>query len=235
MFEKYFNEDFFKALPDDKDEALVALNNEYTGFQKTGNHTNAEYREVLAILCAFLENKKLASYDGIKVDRGVIRILNGVAAKLGTLASEAQSRINERVNKSEFQSLFSLYTDVFAKVTAITYEFSETDYDRIQALINTIRDEIHKAPLISEEHRRRLLRKLEALQQELHRRISDLDRFFGFVALVGIEAGKFGENIKPLTDRVKELSEAVCNVIRAVEGAPSLPSAEKVLELGTGK
>src|SRR5680860_803796 len=55
------------------------------------------------------------------------------------------------------------------------YEFSKGDLDRIQFLINELRDQIAKSPLIEADHKRRLIKRLETLQKELHKRMSDVD------------------------------------------------------------
>lgn len=59
------------------------------------------------------------------------------------------------------------------------YFLSDADLARIQTLVNELRDEISRSTKLAEDHRKRLLSRLERLQRELHKRISDLDRFYG--------------------------------------------------------
>jgi hypothetical protein len=66
---------------------------------------------------------------------------------------------------------------------------------------------------IPEKHKRRLLERLERMQRELHKKTSDFDRFWGFIGEVGIVVGKFGKDIKPFIDRVRELTEIVSKAI----------------------
>jgi hypothetical protein len=48
-------------------------------------------------------------------------------------------------------------------------------------LINELRDELSKESELDEAHKQRLLKRLEALQKELHKKVSDLDHFCGLL------------------------------------------------------
>ena len=61
------------------------------------------------------------------------------------------------------------------------YEFSSGDIDKIQNLINLLREEITKAKFIEDNHKQRLLKRLEKTQSEIHKKVSDLDRFWGLI------------------------------------------------------
>jgi len=89
------------------------------------------------------------------------------------------------------------------------YSLTKENADRTQQLINELRDIVNKTNSISEEHKLRLLRKLERLQMEFHKKESDFDRFWGFVGEIGPVIGKFGRDVKPFTDRLRELVDIV--------------------------
>ncbi len=88
---------------------------------------------------------------------------------------------------------------------AFCYEFSEGDLTRIQTLVNELRELISKSDKFESDHKGRLLKRLEKLQGELHKKVSDLDRFWGFVGDAGVVLGKFGKDAKPFVDRVREI------------------------------
>lgn len=71
-------------------------------------------------------------------------------------------------------------------------------------MINELRDELSKQSELDKAHKRRLLKRLEALQKELHKKVSDLD-FFGILGAFGVAAGKLGTDAQPVVDRVKEI------------------------------
>lgn len=104
------------------------------------------------------------------------------------------------------------------------YEFSQGDLERVQSLINELRTHISSASGLENEHRRRLLARLEKLQSELHKRVADLDRFWGMVGDAGVVLGKLGKDAKPIVDRIREIADIVW---RTQSRAEELPSGTK--------
>jgi len=88
---------------------------------------------------------------------------------------------------------------------------------------------IRNSTLISDEHKRRLLRKLDAMHGELHKKTSDIERFWGFIGEAGIAMRKFGEDLAPISERVLELGGLVVNVIFAKEGVKALPEISQIV------
>lgn len=109
------------------------------------------------------------------------------------------------------------------------YEFSESDLERIQTLINELRQKIFKSKSFEEEHRDRLLKRLEKLQRELNKRVSNLDRFWGLVGEAGVVLGKFGDDAKPFVDRIREIAQIIW---RTQSAAEELPAGTKIPMLG---
>jgi hypothetical protein len=114
--------------------------------------------------------------------------------------------------------------------SAFHYELSSADVGRIQVLVNELRDLISKDEKIEEDRRRRLLKRLEDLQKEIHKRISDLDRFYGLMGEAGVALGKFGNDAKPLVDRIREIVQIVW---RAQANAEQLPASARPASLTT--
>jgi hypothetical protein len=101
------------------------------------------------------------------------------------------------------------------------YEFTDGDLNRIQQLINELRQSISSSELFEDGHKSRLLRRLESLQSEMHKKMSDVDRFWGLIGDAGIVIGKFGKDAKPFVDRIRELSEIVWRTQAHAEQLPS--------------
>jgi len=101
------------------------------------------------------------------------------------------------------------------------YEFSSGDIDKIQNLINLLREEITKAKFIEDNHKQRLLKRLEKTQSEIHKKVSDLDRFWGLIGDAGVALGKFGEDAKPIVDRIKEVTNIIWRTQARAEELPS--------------
>jgi hypothetical protein len=88
-------------------------------------------------------------------------------------------------------------------------DFSDTDLKRVQTLLDEMRDVLKTATDIDEKYRRRLLLRLEKMQAELHKSMSDLDVFWGGTVDAAEALGKFGEKIKPFVDRMIEIKDIV--------------------------
>ncbi|WP_261841160.1 hypothetical protein [Aliamphritea ceti] len=101
------------------------------------------------------------------------------------------------------------------------YEFSDGDLEQIQSKLNSLRDFISKSTLFEDKHKQRLLKRLELLQQELHKKQSDLDRYWGLIGDAGVILGKLGKDAKPIVDRVKEITEIVWRTQSRAEELPS--------------
>ncbi len=81
-----------------------------------------------------------------------------------------------------------------------------------------------KSNFLEKNHRSRLLNRLEALQQELHKKQGNLDRFWGLVGEAGVAIGKFGDDAKPFVSRIKEVINIIC---RTQSNAEALPDGSK--------
>jgi hypothetical protein len=101
------------------------------------------------------------------------------------------------------------------------YEFSAGDLSRIQVLINELREEITASDLFENGHKQRLLRRLEVMQSEMHKKMGDVDRIWGLIGDAGIVIGKFGKDAKPMVDRIKEMTKITWNTQARAEELPS--------------
>jgi hypothetical protein len=111
---------------------------------------------------------------------------------------------------------------------AFAYEFSQGDLERVQELVNQLRTLISESNHFEKEHQQRLLRRLEKLQGEMHKRVSDLDRFWGLVGDAGVVVGKLGNDAKPIVDRIREIADIVWQTQSRAE---ELPSGTKLPQL----
>lgn len=177
--------------------------------------------EVLWHTCLLIDNVMQAYHLDLNVEE-----LPEPNSSINITCNSLQ-RYLESVSKAvEIQVTHLNIEDIKRKYTqklksGFAYEFSQGDYDRIQILVNELRDYISKSDLIDEGHKHRLLKRLERLQSELHKRTADLDRFWGLVGDAGVVLGKFGTDVKPLVDRVKEITNIVWNTQKRAEELPS--------------
>jgi hypothetical protein len=218
------------SLPADPVEALAALCAE---FERLDGHARQlpehhdDYVEALSILRAFAmaRDTKLEPFPDI----GPLRHKNigNIATYFSELRGTVRSELSNRHARGYFETKTEEYVALFSKVPV--YEFSEPDFKRVQDLVNELRDLIRGSSLIAEDHKRRLLRRLEAMLGELHKKTTDIDRFWGFIGEAGIAMRKFGQDLEPISERVLELGGIVISVIFAKEGIKALPEVSQIV------
>jgi hypothetical protein len=91
-------------------------------------------------------------------------------------------------------------------------------------LINELRNLISSREDFGGDYKRRLLLRLEDLQRELHKRVSDLSRIYGLIGEAGVLLGKFGRDAKPFVDRIREIVQIAW---RSQANAEQLPASAK--------
>ena len=104
---------------------------------------------------------------------------------------------------------------------SFSYEFSDGDLEKIQELINELRSSISASDIFEQDHKVRLLARLEKIQSELHKNMADVDRLWGLVGDAGVAIGKFGKDAKPIVDRIIEISHIVWRTQSRAEELPS--------------
>jgi hypothetical protein len=217
-------------LPADNFEALAVLCVE---FEKFDGHARQlpehhdDYVEALSILRAFAmaRDAKLDPYPEIGPSRQ--KNIASITGYFVQVRTNVRAELSNRHARGYFETKTEEYMALFAK--ASVYEFSEVDFKRAQDLVNELRELIRSSTLITDEHKRRLLRRLEAMRGELHRKTNDIDRFWGFLGEAGIAMRKFGEDLAPISERVLELGGIVVSVIFAKEGIKALPEVSQIL------
>lgn len=220
---EYFNNEFIEQIPEDKFSGALIICRELISFIR--DHDNSQiYSEeyyfifvrFYAVLSAYLEAKGLdADYrlPDLSPDK------QHSCEMLINIAHEFANAFEHRQSLEDVDDLKEKLSHRFN--SRFSYKFSDGDVDRIQTLLNELRDFIVSHEHFEEEHRQRLLKRLEKLQAELHKQMSDIDRFWGLVGDAGVVLGKFGKDAKPFVDRIKELAEIVWNTQKRAEELPS--------------
>jgi Rad3-related DNA helicase len=217
-----FHDEFFKVLPDEPHTAALAICDAADIWFRTMAQKGAQKGdekdaiELLAVLNEFEIRHPL--YKDITLPSPELPLPNLVDAMRGVV-NAIRLRASAEVQKNSFETMKSAVAARFPKGFAI--EFTEGDLNRIQQLINELREHISQSTHFVEEHRQRVLRRLERLQQELHKRMSDADRFFGLLVDAGVALGKFGKEAKPFVDHITEILKIVWRTQARAEELPS--------------
>ena len=132
---------------------------------------------------------------------------------------EVEKALRGEATKLKINSFKKRYDT--ALKSSFAYEFTQGDLERVQLLINEIRAQVAKVEDLEQVHKQRLLKRLKSLQAELHKRVSDLDRFWGLVGDAGVVLGKLGKDAKPIVDRIREVAQIVWKTQARTEELPS--------------
>ncbi len=226
----FFPAKLLQGLPADNMEALAALCAEFERFDGHARQLpehHGDYVEALSILRGFAIARvtKLESFPEMGPQRH--QNIANVIGYFGRLKDQARTELTARYSRGYFETKTEEYAALFARVSV--YEFSESDFKRVHDLVRELRDLIRGSSLITDDHKRRLLRRLEAMHAELHKKTSDIDRFWGFIGEAGIAMRKFGEDLAPISERVLELGGIVITVIFAKEGIKALPEVSQIV------
>lgn len=225
-----FEDDFFDLLPEDTNLAAKILCEKYLEFD-SGNLTPyknelfLEYMYSFLALEAFVSSReidfKLPELKGEKNHQ--IDVIRGCFVSFF-------SEIKHKIEADNIEQTRERYKNILQK--GFVYKFTDGDLERIQKLINELRDLISSSELFDAKHKFRLLDKLENLQRNLHKKVSSLDKFWGLVGDAGVAIGKFGKDAKPFVERMREIAEIVW---RTQANAEELPSGTRIPLLDSNK
>lgn len=214
---------YIDTLPDDPWVALGLVCSKF--YNIVNEARNTEHGWDLNYYSAYIEHLALAtviiSNNNLKID-AERPIISGDARQNMSDIADYFSVLNQNATKhgTDFHLAQSIEAINVRLGAGFYYEFSDDDIGKIQNLINELRDLITKSDVLEEDYKSRLLNRLERLQSELHKKVSDLDRFWGLVGDAGVMAGKFGEDVKPIVDRIMELGKIIWGAQAKAEELP---------------
>lgn len=216
-----FSEDFLENLKDDPIAGLIDLINiTLTHVENDLQEWSQKEYDVLIEAYALI----LELFSTGLLSAGFINMeLNGEVSNDCMVMYNYINRLKDiyssELNKLKLESLRSRFKNSLN--SGFCYEFSQGDLEKVQTLINQIRDLLSENKSLEQDHRQRLLKRLENLQSEMHKKMSDLDKFWGLIGDAGVVLGKFGVDGKPIVDRIKDIAEIVWQTQARAEELPS--------------
>lgn len=171
-----------------------------------------QYIKALAFAESFIENRGIEiPLPELEYEKGqTVENLNMILGLFIRWREKIDPVLKRRKFMQDYEEAKKLYASKFGK--GFFYEFTESDFEKVQVLVNELRDLITKSEDFEPGHKRRLLRRLEKLQAELHKKMSNLDMLWGLIGDAGVVLGKFGEDSKPFVDRIGEILQIVCRI-----------------------
>ena len=216
-----FSEKFLESLRDDPLNGVIQMAHIVSSNLK---HDDRQWydSDYVVLLEAYALMTEIADSKLLDVRSPPFEITGNMSDDCGKINQYLSALQEYCVSEASKLKVGSLRTHFKAFLsTGFSYEFSQGDLDRIQVLINQVRDLIAQSNGLEKDHQRRLLARLEKLQTELHKKVSDLDRFWGLIGDAGVVLGKLGHDAKPIVDRVKEIADIVWQTQSRAEELPS--------------
>ena len=109
-----------------------------------------------------------------------------------------------------------------------TFSLPQDDKSRVLELCGQMRQIIIKTDFLDDPHRRRLLDRVAGIEHQVHQPKGIFDIVRGGIDDVGETLGTFGKNVKPLTDRMKEVAQIAR---RNTQEYDQLPAPEEIKQL----
>lgn len=213
-----FSDDFIESIANDPIRSILEIIKIVNKTLSSDVRENYNvYLEGFSLITSVLENFNLSlPFNVIEPTLvGDISDVSKIESFLDNVKKEfikKNTLIHLNTTKNRFDTLLN---------QSFSYEFSQGDLDRVQKLINELREEINSSSLFEQKHKTRLLKRLEKLQSELHKKMSDIDAFWGLVGDAGVAIGKFGNDAKPFVDRIREITDIVWRTQSRAEELPS--------------
>ena len=217
----FFDEDYIETISKEPVEAIVKICDAvFSTYNDTEDRWSYKEHEMLIEAFAFIHSiMELNSLDTKYSPPNLSGSIQADSKALNDYLINIKNEFQAEASHIKIQSLKSQYTTALGG--GFYYEFSKGDLDRVQLLISELRDVIASSAGLEKEHKSRLLKRLEKLQSELHKKVSDLDRFWGLVGDAGVALGKLGTDAKPIVDRIKEISDIIWRTQSRAEELPS--------------
>lgn len=214
-----FTEDFLDQLPDDPYQALKLMCKEFWEInaeisEGDEDEYSREYIDAYAAIEAYIEAHGLEiTLPDIGEDKSAnIDLVRQIYVEINSIVDKYVMNLDLSESREKYKSRFG---------KIFLYQFSDGDINRIQKLLNELRDMVGESELFDANHKERILKKLEGLQGELHKKMSSLDKLWGLIGEAGVALGKFGKEVKPFTDRIREILQIVWRTQARAEELPS--------------
>ncbi len=133
-------------------------------------------------------------------------------------SNKALAEARAQAAEEKTRGLSADYLGILEKIPLIVVE--DEDAARIQTLLNELRDAIRGAEYLREDHRQRLLSRLEKLQREFHKTMSDQDRVWGFLTEAFSIFKAAGTQAIPALRKAEEMARICGRIQRRFFGLP---------------
>lgn len=224
MEQEFFNSEFIRSLPSDKFGALWLITRRFIEGATGGTTPNSDKHKAMLRAVGFL--REWLDANGLTGQSQ--RYDPNSPDQILTEFSSAASLAEQLNRKREIEEIMEQGRAAFRREASGATSLTDSDLERAQHLINDLRDLLTSSALPS-SHKQRLLARLEELQREMHKTMSNFDRFWGFVADLGASLRLLGDDAEPIVKRVTELGDVYAKAQAAHLGLPPPAKGQPLL------
>jgi len=197
-----FTTDRLAKIPEDPTQGLLYICRFFSEVDHENHQTqvgeDADYIEFYVLLRAYCKARSY-TYQFEELPLNTPHITSFVRNAFARIGEDAKKASQQRVAQS-FDQYFSGHFS-----GTLHFELSEGDVSEIQRLTNELRGRIIQTLILEEKHKQRILKRLEAMQMEIHKRQSNLDQVTGTMCEVLAVIKKAGESAEPWTRIVRNI------------------------------
>ncbi len=231
-----YDDAFVSNLPDDPWEAVVQVS---TYFREWYNAlpTEQDLAHHDAIVDAYALLRALVSHhkahlcdipDRCPLAHNKESNITNVVAQFAEIRELAERAIGDRYSGEYFPTLTERYEAMLGGELRI--EFRDDEIKQLQTLINDLRDAISGCESLEANHKYRLLRRLERLQKELHKEVSNLDSLWMFIGDAAFVLGQAAEDAKPIFGGIRAIMKIARIAMGRTHGLPAGAIQDFLLE-----
>lgn len=103
-----------------------------------------------------------------------------------------------------------------------SYEIGKDDLNNIQTSINAIRDLVSKTKELEKNHKERLIKRLDELQVEFDKKMTNFDKFWGFAIESRMYMSIMSKDAKPFLQNINIIVGIVANIMSISSGIGEL-------------
>ena len=221
-----FSDDFIKRLPEDNMLALTAICDEYNSFSSKyfndigtraiAEQYSSELINAYAFLLAIVESREIElptkPFDKLPDDPAdaVERIdhtFKIISKYVGPIARNSTLKL---AKERYLQTL-----------NGFLYEFSKGDIKNIKQLIKDLREQLESCKELDDDHKARVIKKLNDLDSEINIKMTNLDKTYALIVEAQILVHKLGEASKPYIQIIKTIVNFAWRAEARAEGLSS--------------
>lgn len=208
------------TLPDDPFDAVTYVHANFAEIRKTTearSENQADFHNAYLSFYALWKELMLLyghNMKDIEFSLDKRKNINRIVDEIEKSCQEILPRLVER----SFDDISSEFKEKIGG--KFYYELSDEELSIIQRLLNELRELIATSGDLDARHKRRLMKRLEDLQRELHKQVSDFDNVWGLLVESAAYLGRAGEKAKPITDRLRDLKDIFWSNVKEHENLP---------------